>query len=536
MKNKELYETYSEQTKEQHKTKPLPVTPESYSSDEEDLVAIHEGEGTIVEDGKASASSQAEYKEGDGGDDIPARRQRYDSVEDSSESENSPVPRRKRRASVGSSSSDEYKRDDSQGSGDEEDFIRKQIIEMSADEDASGSEDDEFIRNQLKEISVTESQKKEDVKSKAKGTAGKHRRMARKSSAAYDEDAGRRHSWHDDDDETFDESPEPKYRETKSQDSEELAVTGGGGLRRFKTIELNSTITNKYSEASEQQKGILYFDEEPELEMESLTDSPEDRSRGEGSSSLHASSFTPGTSPTSVSSLDEDSDSSPSHKKLGGESKQQRKARHRSHGPLLPTIEDSSEEEELREEEELLKEQEKQRELEQQQRKSSSKKSKKDKDELRAQRRRERPKTPPSNLSPIEDASPTEELRQAAEMEELHRSSCSEYSPSIESDPEGFEISPEKIIEVQKVYKLPTAVSLYSPTDEQPVGVPKEESSQKTLKSAEEVYEEMIHKTHKAKPFPISNEKDEVFEKESLYGGMLIEDYIYESLVEDTYN
>ncbi|KFV07346.1 hypothetical protein N340_03448, partial [Tauraco erythrolophus] len=534
--SKELYETYSEQTKDQHKTKPLPVTPESYSSDEEDLDIIQEGEGTIVEAGKGSAPSRADYKEEEERDDISARRQRYDSVEDSSESENSPVPRRKRRASVGSSSSDEYKRDDSQGSGDEEDFIRKQIIEMSADEDASGSEDDEFIRNQLKEISVTESQKKDEMKSKTKGTAGKHRRMARKSSAGYDEDAGRRHSWHDDDDEAFDESPEPKYRETKSQDSEELAVTGGGGLRRFKTIELNSTITNKYSEASEQQKGILYFDEEPELEMESLTDSPEDRSRGEGSSSLHASSFTPGTSPTSVSSLDEDSDSSPSHKKLGGESKQQRKARHRSHGPLLPTIEDSSEEEELREEEELLKEQEKQRELEQQQRKSSSKKSKKDKDELRAQRRRERPKTPPSNLSPIEDASPTEELRQAAEMEELHRSSCSEYSPSIESDPEGFEISPEKIIEVQKVYKLPTAVSLYSPTDEQPIGLPKEDSGQKTLKSAEEVYEEMMHKTYKSKPFQITNEKDEVFEKESLYGGMLIEDYIYESLVEDTYN
>ncbi|NXE10908.1 PCLO protein, partial [Lophotis ruficrista] len=536
VKSKQLSEMYGEQTKDQHKTKPLPVTPESYSSDEEVLEAIQEGEGTIVEDGKGSASSQADYKEEGEGDDILARRQRYDSVEDSSESENSPVPRRKRRASVGSSSSDEYKRDDSQGSGDEEDFIRKQIIEMSADEDASGSEDDEFIRNQLKETSVTESQKKEEVKNKAKGTAGKHRRMTRKSSAGYDEDAGRRHSWHDDDDETFDESPEPKYRETKSQDSEELAVTGGGGLRRFKTIELNSTISNKYSEASEQQKGILYFDEEPELEMESLTDSPEDRSRGEGSSSLHASSFTPGTSPTSVSSLDEDSDSSPSHKKLGGESKQQRKARHRSHGPLLPTIEDSSEEEELREEEELLKEQEKQRELEQQQRKSSSKKSRKDKDELRAQRRRERPKTPPSNLSPIEDASPTEELRQAAEMEELHRSSCSEYSPSIESDPEGFEISPEKIIEVQKVYKLPTAVSLYSPTDEQPIGLPKDESGQKTLKSAEEVYEEMMHKTHKSKPFQIANEKDEVFEKESLYGGMLIEDYIYESLVEDTYS
>ncbi|NWH74050.1 PCLO protein, partial [Piaya cayana] len=535
-KSKELYETYSEQASDQHKTKPLPVTPESYSSDEEDLEAIQEAERTIAEDGKGSASSWAAYKEEEEGDDILTRRQRYDSVEDSSESENSPIPRRKRRTSVGSSSSDEYKRDDSQGSGDEEDFIRKQIIEMSADEDASGSEDDQFIRNQLKEISATESQKKDEVKSKTKVTSGKHRRMTRKSSAGYDDDVGRRHSWHDDDDETFDESPGPKYRETKSQDSEELAVTGGGGLRRFKTIELNSTISNKYSETSEKQKGILYFDEEPELEMESLTDSPEDRSRGEGSSSLHASSFTPGTSPTSVSSLDEDSDSSPSHKKLGGESKQQHKARHRSHGPLLPTIEDSSEEEELREEEELLKEQEKQRELEQQQRKSSSKKSKKDKDELRAQRRRERPKTPPSNLSPIEDASPTEELRQAAEMEELHRSSCSEYSPSIESDPEGFEISPEKIIEVQKVYKLPTAVSLYSPTDEQPVGLTKQEGGQKTLKSAEEVYEEMMHKTHKSKPFQITNEKDEVFEKESLYGGMLIEDYIYESLVEDSYN
>ena len=314
---------------------------------------------------------------------------------------------------------------------------------MSADEDASDSEDDEFIRNQLKEISSSiESQRKEEIRGKGKGTGGKHRRLTRKSSASFDDDAGRRHSWHDEDDETFDESPELKYRETKSQESEELVVAGGGGLRRFKTIELNSTIADKYSAESSQKKTALYFDDEPELEMESLTDSPEDRSRGEGSSSLHASSFTPGTSPTSVSSLDEDSDSSPSHKK--GESKQQRKARHRSHGPLLPTIEDSSEEEELREEEELLKEQEKQRELEQQQRKSSSKKSKKDKDELRAQRRRERPKTPPSNLSPIEDASPTEELRQAAEMEELHRSSCSEYSPSIESDPEGFEISPEK--------------------------------------------------------------------------------------------
>lgn len=524
-------EVSPEQPMDQQKTQSLTETLETAISEEK--LKESQEKDTFKKDSQQGIPSRKDHKEkSEFVDDIATRRQPYDSVEDSSESENSPVPQRKRRTSVGSSSSDEYKQDDSQGSGEEEDFIRKQIIEMSADEDASGSEDDEFIRNQLKEISSIESQKKEETKGKGKVTTGKHKRLTRKSSTSFDDDAGRRHSWHDEDDETFDESPELKYRETKSQESEELVVAGGGGLRRFKTIELNSTIADKYSAESSQKKAALYFDEEPELEMESLTDSPEDRSRGEGSSSLHASSFTPGTSPTSVSSLDEDSDSSPSHKK--GESKQQRKARHRSHGPLLPTIEDSSEEEELREEEELLKEQEKQRELEQQQRKSSSKKSKKDKDELRAQRRRERPKTPPSNLSPIEDASPTEELRQAAEMEELHRSSCSEYSPSIESDPEGFEISPEKIIEVQKVYKLPTAVSLYSPTDEH--SIMQKEGGQKALKSAEEIYEEMMQKTHKYKGFPAANERDEMFEKEPLYGGMLIEDYIYESLVEDTYN
>ncbi|XP_075455680.1 protein piccolo isoform X6 [Ascaphus truei] len=533
-KNIDLYGMYAGQAHDRAKTRTLPITPESYSSEEEELADIQEEDEEVLdENGQGGLSARKGHKDNVSSvRDITARRRR-DSLDDSSESENSPVPQRKRRTSNESSSSDDYKHEDSQGSGDE-DFIRKQIIEMSADEDASGSEDEEFIRTKLKEISGSESQNK-DVKEKT--ATAKCKRLTKKSSTSYDDDGIKRHSWHDDDDEdddeeTYDESPEPKYRETKSQESEALAVTGGGGLRRFKTIELNSTISNTYPVESEKQSVILYYDEEPELEMESLTDSPEDRSRGEGSSSLHASSFTPGTSPTSVSSLDEDSDSSPSHKKISSESKH-RKARHRSHGPVLPTIEDSSEEEELREEEELLKEQEKQRELEQQQRKSSSKKSKKDKDELRAQRRRERPKTPPSNLSPIEDASPTEELRQAAEMEELHRSSCSEYSPSIESEPEGFEISPEKIIEVQKVYKLPTSVSLYSPTDVTAVAVIEKKNGQQSLKSAEEAYEEILYR---AKLYKNEKEKDEVFEKEPLYGGMLIEDYIYESLVEDNYD
>ncbi|KAM8974113.1 protein piccolo isoform 2-T2 [Pelodytes ibericus] len=531
-KSNDLYGIYGGQAQDRVKTKILPITPESFSSEEEELEDIQEeDEETIDENGKGGSRKSHKDNLGSARDGTVQRR--HDSLDDSSESENSPIPQRKRRTSNGSSSSDDYKHEDSQGSGDDEDFIRKQIIEMSADEDASGSEDEEFLTAKLKEIRGTESQ---ETEVKVKPPTAKCKRLTKKSSASYDDDGIRRHSWHhgdeeDEDEEKYNESPEPKYRESKSQESEEVSISGGGGLRRFKTIELNSTISTTYSEESGKKSAVMYYDEEPELEMESLTDSPEDRSREERSSSLHASSFTPGTSPTSVSSLDEDSDSSPSHKRISSESKQQRKARHRSHGPVLPTIEDSSEEEELREEEELLKEQEKQRELEQQQRKSSSKKSKKDKDELRAQRRRERPKTPPSNLSPIEDASPTEELRQAAEMEELHRSSCSEYSPSIESEPEGFEISPEKIIEVQKVYKLPTSVSLYSPTDVPTVVVAENKNAQRSLKSSEDACGGILYK---AKLY--QHEKDEVFEKEPLYGGMLIEDYIYESLVEENYD
>jgi hypothetical protein len=231
--------------------------------------------------------------------------------------------------------------------------------------------------------------------------------------------------------------------------------------------------------------------------MESLTGSPEDRSRGEHSSTLPAStpSYTSGTSPTSLSSLEEDSDSSPSRRQRLEEAKQQRKARHRSHGPLLPTIEDSSEEEEMREEEELLREQEKMREVEQQRIRSTARKTRRDKEELRAQRRRERSKTPPSNLSPIEDASPTEELRQAAEMEELHRSSCSEYSPSpsLDSEAEALDGGPTRLYKSGSEYNLPTFMSLYSPT-EMPSGSSATPSSGRPLKSAEEAYEEMMRK------------------------------------------
>lgn len=410
-----------------------------------------------------------------------------DSFEDSSEGE--PSPKLQSKKTFGD------KEVEMESPMDEEDFIRKQIIEMSADEDASPSDEENLNRRKIKdqEKKQTEQNAKKDEKDKSE--SGKARRLLKKSSISPEDE------------------PERKsiISVTKIEElakGEQPSVDSGAGIRHFKTIELNSTATVRQTS--------------DDGELESLTDSPDDRSRGEGSSSLHASSFTPGTSPTSLSSLDEDSDSSsPSHVRSSGEGKQQRKAKHRQPGQMLPTIEDSSEEEELREEEELLREQEKQ--------KGTGKKSKKDKEEIRAQRRRERPKTPPSNLSPIEDASPTEELRQEAEMEEFRRSSCSDISPSMESEPESFEILPEKIVAVQKVYQLPTSVSLYSPTDEQHVDNQFKEKGKHSLRSADEAYEEIMLKAKS----PTNEGNEPPPGKESLYGGMLIEDYAYRSLVDD---
>ncbi|CAB1420892.1 unnamed protein product [Pleuronectes platessa] len=381
-------------------------------------------------------------------------------------------------------------------SGDDEEFIRKQIMEMSENEDASPSDEENLIRRKIREDEKKkmEQRRTENIERSA---SGKARRLTKKSSISPDDEEKQLRCSLDKTDIDKEEGPELKEVERQI----------GTAVRKFQSMELNATSSPV---------GINNDDKEPE--MECLTDSPDDKSRGEGSSSLHASSFTPGTSPTSLSSLDEDSDSSsPSHIR-SDEGKQHRKAKHRQPGQMLPTIEDSSEEEELREEEELLREQEKQR--------GSGKKSKKDKEEIRGQRRRERPKTPPSNLSPIEDASPTEELRQEAEMEEIRRSSCSDFSPSIESDPEGFEIPASKIVAVQKTYQLPISVSLHSPTDDQNTDNPQK----KTLKSADEAYEEILLRAKS----PTIDKGEIRPEKESLYGGMLIEDYAYTSLIDNS--
>ncbi|XP_068573513.1 protein piccolo [Cebidichthys violaceus] len=379
-------------------------------------------------------------------------------------------------------------------SGDDEEFIRKQIMEMSENEDASPSDEENLIRRKIRENEKKQMEQK-TTEVVERSTSGKSRRLTKKSTISPDDEEDKQLCGSLDKPDTY------------KEEGQELKEGSGTGVRKFRTMELNST------------SGPMRIpNDDGEPEMESLTDSPDDRSRGEGSSSLHASSFTPGTSPTSLSSLDEDSDSSsPSHIR-SGEGKQHRKAKHRQPGQMLPTIEDSSEEEELREEEDLLREQEKQ--------KGSGKKSKKDKEEIRAQRRRERPKTPPSNLSPIEDASPTEELRQEAEMEEIRRSSCSDFSPSVESDSEGFEIHAAKIAAVQKTYQLPLSVSLHSPTDDQNIDQPQK----KTLKTADEAYEEIMLRAKS----PTLDKGEIQPGKESLYGGMLIEDYAYASLIDNS--
>nr|XP_060621738.1 protein bassoon [Anolis sagrei ordinatus]XP_060621739.1 protein bassoon [Anolis sagrei ordinatus] len=434
--------SYHELREEQRqRPRSLSITPEAFDSDEELEDIMEEDEDSI------EWENQREQRESMESSDEFGSKLRHDYVEDSSEGGFSPLPTRQKVK---------------QPQMTDEEFMRRQLLEMSAEEDnLEEEEEEEYDREKYSIVKNGHKPDSEKISSK--------RRLPHSSGSIYEEER----------------------KELESTEGDDMTASQGG-LRRFKTIELNST--NNYGRDMEiSQETDISLDREPELEMESLTGSPEDRSRGEYSSTLPATtpSYTSGTSPTSISSLEEDSDSSPSRRQRLEEVKQQRKARHRSHGPLLPTIEDSSEEEELREEEELLREQEKMREVEQQRIRSTARKTKRDKEELRAQRRRERSKTPPSNLSPIEDASPTEELRQAAEMEELHRSSCSEYSPSIDSEAEGFDVIASKLYKSGSEYNLPTFMSLYSPTEKTASSA---YPSSKPLKSAEEAYEEMMRK------------------------------------------
>ncbi|KAJ8003149.1 hypothetical protein DPEC_G00166380 [Dallia pectoralis] len=448
----------------------LPISQGSYTS-EEDLKEVQRLRDVLMMDITPDTAMPA--KEEVNGE---KRRLSYVTMEESSGSEPSPSPQFQRRklsavavSTAASSSSEDYKADsptesplDSPDSFvDEEEFIRRQIMGMTGEEGMSVSEEEEKTEKEIKEMDSKES---ELAYASAKAVP-----LLKKDSMNNEDSTGR--------------IPSLPGSELKS-------TVGSTDLTEHTTVYKKAVPMMRQGTKST----------DGDAEVESVTDSLEDRSKGEGSSSVQVSSFTPGTSPTSASSLEEDSDSSPTHKR-SGEWKHHRKAKHRQAGQPIYTVEDSSEDEEFREEDDHTREKDKQKELDQHQVKRSSKKSKRDKDELRAQRRRDHPLTSPSNLSPIEDASPTEEVKQAKVLEAIHRTSCSDYSPSMESDFDAFHT-------------------------EARIAVPC--STQRPLKSAEEVYEEMLQKARSPK-----SETVPVPEIEPLYDGMAIEDYLYESLVEE---
>uniref|UniRef100_A0A672M3T6 Piccolo presynaptic cytomatrix protein b n=1 Tax=Sinocyclocheilus grahami TaxID=75366 RepID=A0A672M3T6_SINGR len=356
--------------------------------------------------------------------------------------------------------SEDYKLDSS-NSGDDEEFIRRQLIHMGEDRNLPSGE--EKHRDEQQTQQETREVEKSDDSMKPK-------RALKRLTVEPEEISDITLSSHDQDDQVAQVIP-------VSEALEEIRVEIDLSNDNEKIIATDTTAV-----AITQKTPVRQTTEE----HESLT---EDSSKGDGSSSVQVSSITPGTaSPTSVSSIYEDSDSSPSHKKAREESKRQRKAKHRPHGQALPTIEDSSEEDELREEGEQM-EQEDERDDHPQLRKIT-KKLKAERADLGMQRRRD----------PL---TKTDQLRQAAGKEERKSSSSSEFSPSFESEPENAEY-----------------ITLSSETHD---------AAEKPLKTAEEVYEEMMQKAQEYK----TSEKFTPPDIEPLYGGMLIEDYAYETLVEE---
>ncbi|XP_017261213.1 protein piccolo isoform X7 [Kryptolebias marmoratus] len=341
------------------------------------------------------------------------RRLSVQAMDESSESELTPsssphVQKKILKVSTVSSSSDEIKTESADSSIEEDDFIRKQIMGMGDEKEMSVSEDEnENIAN------------------------AEYMENTRLDNAS-----------------TTDKSLSQKA-ETEIKDTTTLQNVP-------ETI--SKTTFKKAIPVMRQRQST---DEEVESITESLS---------KGSSSVQASSITPGSSPTSVSSLEEDSDSSPRHRKVGLD-KQHRKVRPKQPPQSLFTLENSSEEEKM--------------------------------------------KTHNEPMSSSENASSTEDLKQVTVIDESHKTSDSEYSVSIESDPEIRRA-------VQRGRKPSATVIPYTPSDQ----FKEQDTITKSLKSAEEAYEEIIQKT---KAIPGESPPD----IEPLYGGMAIEDYLYESLVEE---
>lgn len=364
------------------------------------------------------------------------RRLSFQAMEESSGSEFTPSPspeveRRRLKVTTLSSSSEDIKTESADSSADDEDFIRKQIMGMGDELEKSLSDDEN--KDYL--------EKKEVLKVQLDNASVKPK------------------------------SP-----------SQEDSTHNEGSIARTDVLKKDAAPTQGAPETMPRttfKKAIpvMRQRQSTDEEIESITES-----LSKGSSSVQASSFTPASSPTSASSLEEDSDSSPRHRKIVGD-KQCRKGKHRQPNQPLPTIDDSSEEEKMKEEG----------------------KSRKEMNELIIHGQ-----PPPSN----ENVSSTDDLRQISEIDETIKTSGSVYSTTMESEPDPWC--------VQRGHKPSPTVIPYTPSD----SLKEDEILSKSLKTAEDAYEEIIQKT---KYIPGESPPD----IEPLYGGMAIEDYLYESLVED---
>ncbi|XP_077453511.1 uncharacterized protein pclob isoform X8 [Stigmatopora argus] len=355
------------------------------------------------------------------------RRLSFQAMEESSGSDITPSPvvqRRMLKVSDVSSTSEENKSESADSSVEDEDFIRSQIMGMGDEKEISVLKDEKETKLDNEEAIRKAELHNSSVKSNLLSGKG----------STYNEGAL-----------VWTKSPLASEETTKHE--------------TVPSVTLKKAIP------------VVKHRQSTDEEVESITES-----LSKGSSSMHVSSLTPGSSPTSASSLEEDSDSSPSHRRTSGD-KQYRKGKHRHATQPLPTIEDSSEEE----------------------------KSRKDKNQLNLHGR----------SSPNKNSSPAEDLRQVRELEEAGKTSGSEYWASIESESEVRQA-------VQRGGKPSPTVIPYSPS-ESFEGV---ESASKSLKSADQAYEDILEK---AKAIP----GDSPPGVEPLYGGMSIEDYLYESLVEE---
>ncbi|XP_052007863.1 protein piccolo [Xyrauchen texanus] len=425
----------------------LSASAESYSSAEEELKEIQRASEMSIEETDAKLLLIK----------APDNVKQY--LEDSIESDPSPQIQR-RRVRPTSTSSEEYKLDSS-NSGDDEEFIRRQLMDMGADETAVPSDEEIQISEQREEKEQQIMQEVIEVEKSDKKT----KRVLMKLCVEPEESSVNSLSY-DQGDQVAQVIPvsealeETRVEIDVSNDNENIILTD------FDTTAVVMTQKTPVRQVTDEYESII-----------------EDSSKGDGSYSVQVSSITPGSaSPTSVSSIDEDSDSSPRHRKASAERKHQRKTKQRQQGQqALP----SSEEDEVSEDVK----QEHQRDVDQQKRKVS-KKSKTERDVVGTQRR-------------SDHLTETDKLRQAVGIEEQKSSSSSDFSRSFESEPEN------DLREIRA-----SSSETYERLD----------ALEKPLKSAEEVYEEMMQKPY---------EKCTPPDIEPLYGGMLIEDYAYETLVEE---